>query len=96
MQRRRGEGYKHLAIRGFEALAVEALRELQAEVEQLRARVFVLEGQLAVGVQLGYPAAVWACQVRGRHCGRIYRYQIPDEMEGVRLCVTRWRSGSKS
>ena len=41
------EGYKHLAIRGFEALAVEALRELQAEVEQLRARVAVLEGQLA-------------------------------------------------
>jgi hypothetical protein len=42
-----GEGYKHLAIRGFEALAVEALRELQAEVEQLRARVVMLEGQLA-------------------------------------------------
>ena len=46
---RDSEGYKHLAIRGFEALAVEALRELQAEVEQLRARVQMLEGQLAVG-----------------------------------------------
>jgi hypothetical protein len=42
-----GEGYKHLAIRGFEALAVEALRELKAEVEQLRARVQELAGQLA-------------------------------------------------
>ncbi len=42
-----GEGYKHLAIRGFEALAVEALRELQAEIEQLRAQVAGLEAQLA-------------------------------------------------
>ena len=52
-ERSDGEEYKHLAIRGFEALAVEALRELQAEVEQLRARVAMLEGQpvdsLAVG-----------------------------------------------
>ena len=48
-----GEGYKHLAMRGFEALAVEALRELQGEVEQLRARVAVLEGQLAGALRVG-------------------------------------------
>lgn len=48
-----GEGYKHLAIRGFEALAVEALRELQAEVEQLRGRVAVLEGQIEGSLLVG-------------------------------------------
>lgn len=48
-----GERYKHLAIRGFEALAVEALRELQAEVEQLRARVALLEGQLERSLLVG-------------------------------------------
>ena len=48
-----GEGYKHLAIRGFEALAVEALRELHAEVEQLRERVRELEVQLAAPLLVG-------------------------------------------
>lgn len=38
-----GDGYKHLGIRGFEALAIEALRELRVEIEQLRQRVRVLE-----------------------------------------------------
>jgi hypothetical protein len=47
--RSNGDGYKHLAIRGFEALAVEALRELQAEIEQLREKIRALEGQLTVG-----------------------------------------------
>jgi hypothetical protein len=45
--RNNGDGYKHLAIRGFEALAVEALRQLQAEIEQLRGRIGVLEERLA-------------------------------------------------
>jgi hypothetical protein len=33
------DGYKELAIRGFEALTVEALRELKNEIEQLKARL---------------------------------------------------------
>lgn len=41
--RNNGDGYKHLGIRGFEALAIESLRELRAEIEQLRRRVRVLE-----------------------------------------------------
>jgi hypothetical protein len=44
--RSNGDGYKHLAIRGFEALAVEALRQLQAEIEQLRGRIRMLEERL--------------------------------------------------
>lgn len=43
------DGYKTLTIRGFEALAVEALRELRAEVERLRGvaeRVEALESAL--------------------------------------------------
>ena len=48
-----GEGYKHLAIRGFEALAVEALRELQAEIEQLRAQVAGLKDHLAGSPAVG-------------------------------------------
>jgi hypothetical protein len=41
--RENGDGYKHLSLRGFEALATEALRDLRAEVEELRERVRVLE-----------------------------------------------------
>lgn len=41
--RSNGDGYKHLAIRGFEALAVEAIRQLRTELDQLRARVRQLE-----------------------------------------------------
>jgi hypothetical protein len=37
------EGFKHLAIRGFEALAVEAIRTLKTENEQLRLRIQALE-----------------------------------------------------
>jgi hypothetical protein len=33
------EGYKELTIRGFEALTIEALRELKAEVESLRQKM---------------------------------------------------------
>jgi hypothetical protein len=33
------EGYKELTIRGFEALTVEALRELKAEIESLRQKM---------------------------------------------------------
>jgi hypothetical protein len=36
-------GYKELTIRGFEALAVEAFRELHAEIGRLRSRVDELE-----------------------------------------------------
>ncbi|HQW86605.1 MAG TPA: tail fiber domain-containing protein [Flavobacteriales bacterium] len=39
------DGYKRLTIRGFEALAVEALRELQAENTALRAELETLRGQ---------------------------------------------------
>ena len=39
-----GDGYKHLGMRGFEALAIEALSELRAEVDQLRQRLRLLEG----------------------------------------------------
>jgi hypothetical protein len=40
------EGYRALAIRGFEALAVEALRELHAENQELRRRIDVLEARV--------------------------------------------------
>ena len=40
------EGYKLLAIRGFEALTVEAFRELQAQHDALAARVKQLEAQV--------------------------------------------------
>ncbi|MBL8012059.1 MAG: tail fiber domain-containing protein, partial [Flavobacteriales bacterium] len=39
------DGYKRLTIRGFEALAVEALRELQAENTALRDELETLRGQ---------------------------------------------------
>lgn len=41
------DGYKRLTIRGFEALTVEALRELQAENAGLRAEVEALRDQQA-------------------------------------------------
>ena len=37
------DGYKRVTIRGFEALTVEALRELEAENEELRSRLAALE-----------------------------------------------------
>ena len=37
------EGYKELTIRGFEALAVEALRELKNEIEEIKKRLAKLE-----------------------------------------------------
>jgi hypothetical protein len=40
------EGYRALAIRGFEALAVEALRELHAENQELRRRIDLLEARI--------------------------------------------------
>lgn len=40
------QGYKHLTVTGFEGLVVEALRELQAENNELRQRLQTLEEQL--------------------------------------------------
>ncbi len=40
------DGYKRMTIRGFEALAVEAMRELKAENEMLRERLDMLEALL--------------------------------------------------
>ena len=37
------EGYKELTIRGFEALAIEALRELKNEVDQMKKRLDKIE-----------------------------------------------------
>ena len=37
------EGYKELTIRGFEALAIEALRELKNEIEEIKKRLAKLE-----------------------------------------------------
>ena len=49
------QGYKDLTIRGFEALAVEAMRELKAENEalknrlsELEKRILLLEGRIIV------------------------------------------------
>jgi hypothetical protein len=39
------EGYRELTVRGFEALAIEALRELKAEVDELKKRINELESQ---------------------------------------------------
>jgi hypothetical protein len=39
------DGYKVLTVRGFEALAVEALRQVRAEIAELRARTDALEQQ---------------------------------------------------
>jgi hypothetical protein len=36
-------GYKELTLQGFEALVIEALRELQAEIERLKARLASVE-----------------------------------------------------
>ena len=33
------DGYKELTIRGFEALTIEALREIKTDVEQLKRRL---------------------------------------------------------
>jgi Chaperone of endosialidase len=41
------EGYKALTIRGFEALTIEAIKELKAENEALKQRCAALESQLA-------------------------------------------------
>ena len=40
------QGYKDLTIRGFEALAVEAMRELKAENEALKNRLSELEKRI--------------------------------------------------
>ncbi len=40
------DGYKSLSIRGFEALTIEAFRELKAENEALRQRCYTLEAQI--------------------------------------------------
>ena len=40
------QGYKDLTIRGFEALTVEAMRELKAENEALKNRLSDLERRL--------------------------------------------------
>ena len=37
------EGYKELTIRGFEALAIEALRELKDEIEEMKKRLAKIE-----------------------------------------------------
>jgi hypothetical protein len=37
------EGYKELTIRGFEALAIEALRELKNEIEEIKKRLDKIE-----------------------------------------------------
>jgi hypothetical protein len=37
------EGYKELTIRGFEALAIEALRELKDEIEEIKKRLAKIE-----------------------------------------------------
>jgi hypothetical protein len=37
------EGYKELTVRGFEALAIEALRELKNEIEELKKRLDKVE-----------------------------------------------------
>jgi hypothetical protein len=37
------DGYRELTVRGFEALAVEAIRELKAEVDDLKARINELQ-----------------------------------------------------
>jgi endosialidase-like protein len=37
------EGYKELTIRGFEALTIEALRELKNEVDQMKKRLDKIE-----------------------------------------------------
>jgi Chaperone of endosialidase len=42
------DGYKTLTIRGFEALTIEALKELKAENQALKQRCEVLESQLKV------------------------------------------------
>jgi hypothetical protein len=41
------EGYKELTIRGFEALAIEALRELKNEVDQMKKRLDKIEAGAA-------------------------------------------------
>lgn len=40
------DGYKSVTIRGFEALAVEAMRELKSDNDELRARIDSLESRL--------------------------------------------------
>ena len=42
------EGYKEITIRGFEALAIEALRELKNEIEEMKKRLDKIEGGSAV------------------------------------------------
>ena len=43
----KADGYKHLTIRGFEALAVEALRELSADNDELRAALEAKDAEMA-------------------------------------------------
>ena len=61
------EGYKQLAIRGFEGLTVEALRALKAENEQLRLRNETLELRVAaVEAGLMLPVATDAIRDNGK------------------------------
>ena len=49
-----GEGFKTLTIRGFEALVVEALKELKAENASLRRQLAELQEQ----IRLRFPELV--------------------------------------
>lgn len=52
------EGYKQLSIRGFEALTIEALRELKADNDQLRSQNQRLEQRVAtLETQMKIPSA---------------------------------------
>ena len=54
------DGYKRVTIRGFEALAVEAMRELKAENDDLQSRVATLESKLqSAGVPTLRSSLTW-------------------------------------
>lgn len=42
-------GYKDVTVTGFEALTVEAIREIKTENEALKARVMALEAKMSKG-----------------------------------------------
>ncbi len=46
------DGYKRVTIRGFEAMAVEAMRELQTENDDLRERIESLEAMVSTLIQI--------------------------------------------
>ncbi|MEL7473348.1 MAG: tail fiber domain-containing protein [Planctomycetota bacterium] len=51
-------GYKRLTIRGFEALAVEALREQQTEIDALQAEIESMRGGAPLRSSLAWPVVV--------------------------------------